>query len=43
MQQTAKMAKMSYFTFYPKFQKPIKAVIHHLPQSSPEEDIYMKD
>jgi hypothetical protein len=30
---------LSYFTFYPKFQKPVKAVVRRLPVSSPAEDI----
>jgi hypothetical protein len=30
---------LSYFTFYPKSEKPIKAVIRHLPQNTPAEDI----
>jgi hypothetical protein len=30
---------LPYFTFYPKSQKPIKAVIRHLPFTTPEEDI----
>jgi hypothetical protein len=30
--------RMSYFTFYPKSQKPVKAVTEHLPH--PTEDIY---
>jgi hypothetical protein len=30
---------LSYFTFYPKSEKSIKAVIHHLPQNTPVEDI----
>jgi hypothetical protein len=30
---------LPYFTFYPKSQKPIKAVIWHLPVSAPAEDI----
>jgi hypothetical protein len=30
---------LSYFTFYPKSEKPIKAAIHHLPQNTPAEDI----
>jgi hypothetical protein len=30
---------LSYFTFYPKHDKPIKAVIRHLPQNTPAEDI----
>jgi hypothetical protein len=32
--------RMSYFTFYPKSQKPVKSVIHHLLHSTPAEDIY---
>jgi hypothetical protein len=30
---------LQYFTFYLKFQKPIKAVIRHLPSNTPAEDI----
>jgi hypothetical protein len=30
---------LSYFSFYPKSQKPIKAVIRHLPQNAPAENI----
>jgi hypothetical protein len=30
---------LPYFTFYPKSQKPIKAVIRHLPFTTPAEDI----
>jgi hypothetical protein len=30
---------MSYFTFFPKSLKPIKAVIRHLPHNTPAEDI----
>jgi hypothetical protein len=30
---------LQYFTFYPKFQKPIKAVMRHLPPNTPAEDI----
>jgi hypothetical protein len=30
---------LSYFTFYPKSEKPIKAVVRHLPQNTPAEDI----
>jgi hypothetical protein len=30
---------INYFTFYPKSQKPIKAVIWHLPSNTPAEDI----
>jgi hypothetical protein len=29
----------SYFTFFPKSEKPIKAVIRHLPSSTPAQDI----
>jgi hypothetical protein len=32
--------RMFNFTFYPKSQKPVKAVIHHLPHSTLAEDIY---
>jgi hypothetical protein len=30
---------LSYYTLYPKSGKPIKAVIRHLPNNTPEEDI----
>jgi hypothetical protein len=30
---------LSYFTFFPKSEKPIKAVICHLPMNSPAQDI----
>jgi hypothetical protein len=30
---------LSYFTFYPKSEKPTKAVICHLPVNTPAEDI----
>jgi hypothetical protein len=30
---------LSFFTFYPKFENPIKAVIRYLPQNTPAEDI----
>jgi hypothetical protein len=30
---------LQYFTFYPKSQKPIKAVIRRLPVSTSEEDL----
>jgi hypothetical protein len=30
---------LSFFTFYPKAEKPIKAVIRHLPQNTPASDI----
>jgi hypothetical protein len=30
---------LSFFTFYPKSEKPIKAVIRHLPPNTPAEDI----
>jgi hypothetical protein len=30
---------LSYFTLYPKSEKPIKAVIRHLPVNTPAEDI----
>jgi hypothetical protein len=30
---------LSYFTFFPKSEKPIKAVIHHLPMNTPAQDI----
>jgi hypothetical protein len=32
--------RLSYFTFFPKSEKPIKAVICHLPLNTPAEDIY---
>jgi hypothetical protein len=32
--------KLSYFTFFPKSQKPIKAVIRHLPANTLAEEIY---
>jgi hypothetical protein len=31
--------KLPYFTFYPKSQKPVKAVIRHIPHSTTVEDI----
>jgi hypothetical protein len=31
--------KFSYFTFFPKYKKPVKAVIRHLLQDTPAEDI----
>jgi hypothetical protein len=31
---------LNYFTFYPKSLKPIKAVIRHLPENTPAEEIY---
>jgi hypothetical protein len=30
---------LPFYSFFPKFQKPIKAVIHHLPPNTPAEDI----
>jgi hypothetical protein len=30
---------LSFFTFFPKSEKPIKAVIRHLPPNTPAEDI----
>jgi hypothetical protein len=30
---------LSYFTFFPKSEKPIKAVICHLPSNTPAQDI----
>jgi hypothetical protein len=30
---------LAYFTYYPKYLKPIKAVIRHLPLNTPAEDI----
>jgi hypothetical protein len=32
-------SQLSYFTFHPKNEKPIKAVIRHLPCDTPAEDI----
>jgi hypothetical protein len=32
-------SNLPYFTFYSKSQKPIKAVIRHLPITTPAEDI----
>jgi hypothetical protein len=32
-------SKLSYFTFPPESEKPIKAVIRHLPQNTPADDI----
>jgi hypothetical protein len=31
--------KLSYSSFFPKSEKPIKAVIRHLPHNTPAEDI----
>jgi hypothetical protein len=31
--------KLSYYSFYPKSEKPMKAVIRHLSQNTPAEDI----
>jgi hypothetical protein len=31
--------QLSYFTFHPKCEKPIKAIIRHLPSDTPAEDI----
>jgi hypothetical protein len=31
---------LPYFIFFPKSQKPIKAVIRHLPSNTPAEEIY---
>jgi hypothetical protein len=31
---------MSYYSFFPKSEKPIKKVIRHLPQNTPAEDIF---
>jgi hypothetical protein len=31
--------RLSYYTFFPKSEKPIKAVIRHLPLNTPAEDI----
>jgi hypothetical protein len=33
-------SNLFYYTFYPKSQKPIKAMICHLPQNTPVEDIH---
>jgi hypothetical protein len=30
---------LSYFTYFPKSEKPIKAVIYHLPSNNPAQDI----
>jgi hypothetical protein len=30
---------LSYYSFYPKSENPMKAVISHLPQNTPAEDI----
>jgi hypothetical protein len=30
---------LSYYTFYPKSEKPIKAVLRHLPNKTPAQDI----
>jgi hypothetical protein len=30
---------LSYYSFYPKSEKPMKAIIRHLPQKTPAEDI----
>jgi hypothetical protein len=30
---------LSYFSYFPKHEKPIKAVIRHLPQNTPAQDI----
>jgi hypothetical protein len=32
--------KLSYFTFFPKSQKPIKPVIRHFPANMPAEELY---
>jgi hypothetical protein len=32
--------KTSFYTFFPKSQKPVKAIIRHLPSLTPAEDIY---
>jgi hypothetical protein len=31
---------LNYFTFYTKSEKPIKAVIRHIPTNTSSEDIY---
>jgi hypothetical protein len=33
------LSQLGYFTFHPKSEKPIKAVIRHLPSDTPAEDI----
>jgi hypothetical protein len=33
-------SNLSYYSFYPKSEKPVKAVISHLPYNTPAEDIY---
>lgn len=35
--------KLSYVAFYPKLQKPVKAVICHLPHDTPAEDMWQTD
>jgi hypothetical protein len=30
---------LTYFNFFPKSEKPVKAVIHHLPSNTPAKDI----
>jgi hypothetical protein len=30
---------LSYFTFFPRYERPIKALILHLPQNTPDENI----
>jgi hypothetical protein len=32
-------SNLSYFTFFPKSEKPIKAIIQHLPANTPTQDI----
>jgi hypothetical protein len=32
-------SNLYYYSFFPKFKKPIKAVIRHLPPNTPAEDI----
>jgi hypothetical protein len=34
---------LSYFTFSPKSEKPIKAVIRHLPYTTPAEPRLLRD
>jgi hypothetical protein len=39
MRSHFKNNNLPYFTLYPKCQKPIKAVVWHLPFTSPAEDV----
>jgi hypothetical protein len=40
IQQYLTSKNLHYFTFFPKSQKPIKAVIRHLPGNTPAAEIY---